>query len=90
MCVCVCVCVYVCNASYNFCDIPILQQTNFHLCKPRYRKMITSINSFIDNDNVQVFLYFSLLQDVFICTNKGKNITKITIRLTIPILRIHI
>ena len=48
---------------------PILQysnlgtETNLHLCKPRYSKMVIEINFLMANDSY-VFLYFSILEDV--------------------------
>ena len=47
----------------------------------------------MDNDYVYIFLYFPycrMYNYIYLCTNKGKNMTKITIRLINPILRIHI
>ena len=43
----------------------------------------------MDNDNIYVFLYFlycRMYNYMYLCTNNGKNMTKITIRLMIPIL----
>ena len=47
----------------------------------------------MDNDNVYVFcifLYYRMYNYMYLFTNKGKIMTKITIRLMIPILRIQI
>ena len=36
-------------------------ETNLHLCKPRYSKMVIQIDFLMDNDNVYVFLHFFIL-----------------------------
>ena len=58
------------QSHYNTVLPPILwytnlaTETNLYLHKPRYSKMVIKTNFLMNNDNVYVFLYFSLLYDV--------------------------
>ena len=68
-----------------------LTETNHHLVKSRYSKIAIQINFLMDNDNdcfFCIFLYCRIYNDVYLCINKARNMTQITIRLMIPILRL--